>query len=231
MKTLGIIGGIGPESTIDYYKLFISLYRKKKDDGSYPSFIINNIDMKKMLELISEERYIQTADFMVEEIKKLANAGADFGLISSNTPHIVFDLIKEKSPIPLISIVEIACNYAKSIEIERAGLLGTKFTMLGGFYQKTFLQNKIDIEIPNSNDVEIIHNRYMNELVKGKLLPETKKYFLSVVDKLINERDINCLILGGTELPLLLRDKYYRGIELIDTTRLHVEEAIKETFS
>lgn len=231
MKIMGIIGGIGPESTVDYYKLFISLYRKKKDDGSYPSFIINNIDMKKMLELISEERYVQTADFMVEEIKKLANAGVDFGLIASNTPHIAFDLIKEKSPIPLISIVETTCNYVKSIEIGNAGLLGTKFTMLGGFYQKTFLKNKIDIEIPDTNDIDIIHNRYMNELVKGKLLPETKKYFLSIVDKLINEHDISCLILGGTELPLLLRDKFYRGIEFIDTTRLHVEAAIKETFS
>jgi aspartate racemase len=231
MKTLGIIGGIGPESTVDYYKLFISLYRKKKNDGSYPSFIINSIDMKKMLDLISDEKYLETADFMTREIRKIANAGADIGLISSNTPHIVFDLIKEKSPIPLISIVETACNYAKSLEIDKAGLLGTKFTMMGGFYQKIFLKNKIDVEIPDANDVEIIHNRYMNELVKGKFLSETKKYIFDVVDKLINEQNINCLILGGTELPLLLRESYYRGIEIIDTTRLHVEAAIEAVFS
>ncbi len=230
MNTLGIIGGIGPESTIDYYRLFVSKYRVIRNDGSYPSLLINSINMKKMLDLISVGEYDEVTSFITEELNKLAKAGADFGLLASNTPHVVFDKIKETSSIPLISIVEATCEYAKNLNVKRAGLLGTKFTMRGGFYQKVFRNNGFEVILPESIDMELIHNKYMNELVKGNFLPETKKYFLSVIDGLINEHNIDCLILGGTELPLLLKDKHYRGIELLNTTQIHVDAAIKELF-
>lgn len=230
MNTLGIIGGIGPESTIDYYRLFISQYRTIRNDGSYPSLFINSIDMKKMLDLISHSKFDEVAGFITDEIIKLKKAGADFGIIASNTPHIVFDKIREQSSLPLISIVEAACEYAKNLEVVKAGLLGTKFTIKGEFYQKVFNDNGIEIIIPESNEIELLHYKYMNELVKGNFLPETKKQFLNIIDGLINEHNIDCLILGGTELPLLLRDKYYRGIPLLNTAKIHVDAAIKELF-
>ncbi len=230
MNTLGIIGGIGPESTIDYYRLFISKYRVIRNDGSYPSLIINSIDMKKMLDLISNSKFDEVAGFIIDEIIKLKKAGADFGLIASNTPHVVFDKVKETSPIPLISIIEATCEFAKNLDVNRAGLLGTKFTMRGGFYQKVFNDNGIEIIIPGSNEIELIHYKYMNELVKGIFLPETKKQITNIIDSLINEQNIDCLILGGTELPLLLNNKHYRGIELLNTTQIHVDAAVKELF-
>lgn len=226
MKILGIIGGVGPESTIDYYKTLISIYRQKVTDGSYPPILINSIDLQKMVDLITAKKLEEVAEYLLTEINKLKLAGADFGLISANTPHIVFDEIKEKSPIPLISIIEAACDEVKSLGVSKAGLLGTKFTMSSKIYDKVFEKNGIEIVTPDSQDRELIHYKYMNELIKGNFTAETKKYFLNVVDHLINEHNIECLILGGTELPLLLRDKFYRGIRLIDTTLVHVEAAV-----
>lgn len=226
MKILGIIGGVGPESTIDYYKTLISIYRQRVNDGSYPPLLINSINLQKMVDLITAKKFEEVADYLLTEINKLKLAGADFGLISANTPHIVFDDIKDKSTIPLISIIESACDEVKSLDVSKAGLLGTKFTMSSKIYDKVFEKNGIEIITPDSQDRELIHYKYMNELIKGNFTAETKKYFLNVVDHLINEHNIECLILGGTELPLLLRDKFYRGIRLIDTTLVHVEAAI-----
>src|SRR4030042_5490806 len=109
MKTVGIIGGIGPESTIEYYRLIIASYREQKRDGSYPSIIINSIDMKKMLDLIAANELAGVTEYLLGEMKKLALAGADLGLLASNTPHIFFADIQRQSPIPLVSIVEATC--------------------------------------------------------------------------------------------------------------------------
>ncbi len=97
MKTVGIIGGIGPESTIEYYRLIVSSYLEHKKDGNYPAIMINSINMKKMLDLIGDKKFVEVTDFLVEEIRKLAAAGADFALLASNTPHIVFDQVRQLS--------------------------------------------------------------------------------------------------------------------------------------
>ncbi len=129
MKTLGIVGGLGPESTIEYYRTIIALYRERQRDGSYPEFIINSVDLKKGLDLMAANNLTGMADYLLEEIGKLARAGADFGLISANTPHIVFDELASKAPIPLLSIIEATCAAAKARKLKRLALLGTRFTM------------------------------------------------------------------------------------------------------
>src|SRR5215813_9696952 len=134
MKALGIIGGVGPESTIDYYGRIIALYRERTGDGSYPQFLINSINLKKGLDFMEANNLSGMADFLVEEIDKLARAGATFGLISANTPHIVFDEVTSKSPIALISIVETACAAANARKLKRLALFGTRYTMQAAFY-------------------------------------------------------------------------------------------------
>src|SRR5215467_12359463 len=119
MKILGIIGGVGPESTIDYYGRIIALYRQRTGDGSYPQIIINSIDLKKGLDFMDANNLTGMANYLVEEIGKLARAGATFGLISANTPHIVFEEVASSSPIPLISIVEATCATAKERNLKR----------------------------------------------------------------------------------------------------------------
>src|SRR5215472_16317142 len=110
MKTAGIIGGIGPESAIEYYRLIIALYRERKTDGSYPQLIINSIDMQRMRTLIEANNLVDLTEFLLTEIRKLAGAGSEFGALSANTPHLVFDALRRRSPIPLISIVEVTCQ-------------------------------------------------------------------------------------------------------------------------
>src|SRR5438132_6261586 len=127
MKTLGIIGGVGPESTIDYYSTIIARYRERKPDGSYPSFFINSIDLKKMVDLITANDLAGVSQYLLDEIRKLAGAGADFALIAANSPHIVFDDVQRQSPIPLLSIVEATCEAAKVMGLKRVALIGTRF--------------------------------------------------------------------------------------------------------
>src|SRR6266571_7974131 len=163
MKTLGIIGGLGPESTIDYYQRIIALYRERTGDGSYPEFIINSVNLKKGLDFMAANDLAGMADYLLEGIGKLARAGADFGLISANTPHIVFDDVAPKSPIPLISIVEATCAYAKSRKLKRLVLFGTRYTMQADFYPKVLSREGIDLVVPESKDQDFIHNKYFDE--------------------------------------------------------------------
>lgn len=231
MKLIGIVGGIGPESTIDYYRLFISIYRERRPDGGYPPVVINSIDLAKALRLVSSNDLAGLAAYMLEEVRRLARAGATHGLLSSNTPHIVFDELRRASPIPLISIVETACRAAVERKLKRVGLFGTRFTMQGGFYQKVFAREGITVTIPEPGDQEFIHDTYLNELVNGVVLAATRERYIAIARRMKKEHGIEALILGGTELPLLLRDAIGIGMMLLDTARLHVEAAVSEFLS
>jgi aspartate racemase len=231
MKTIGIIGGIGPESTIEYYRQIIALYREQKRDGSYPPIIINSVDMKRMLDLIEAQESAGLTEYLVGEVERLANSGADLGLLASNTPHIVFEDIQRQSPIPLISIVRAACDATKALGITKVGLLGTRFTMQGTFYTRVFAEQGITLVVPGREEQERIHNKYMIELVKGIFLAETRERLLTIVDELKEQQDIQALILGGTEPPLILRDESYKGIPFLDTTKIHVEHAVARMLS
>jgi len=231
MKTLGIIGGIAPESTIDYYRSIIALYRERTRDGSYPPLLINSIDLTKMLGLIGAGDLSGAAAYLTGEVIKLARAGAEFGLLASNTPHIVFEEIQQQSPIPLISIVESTCRAGQALALKRVGLFGTRFTMQGRFYPEVFSRHEITISVPGLKEQDYIHDKYMNELVSGIFQDVTRQRFLSIADRLIEQEGIQGLILGGTELPFLLRDVADRKIPFLDTTRIHVDAAVTEMLS
>jgi len=227
-KLIGIIGGIGPESTIDYYRLFVSIYREHRPEGGYPPLLINSIDLARVLKLVSSGDLEGLAAYVLEEIHRLARAGATHGLLSSNTPHIVFDEVESVSPIPLISIVETACGAAAGRKHTRVGLFGTRFTMQGGFYQKVFAREGIEVVLPAPGDQEFIHDTYLNELVNGIFRAETRERYATIARQMKAEKRIEALILGGTELPLLLRDAIGIGVTLLDASRLHVERAVSE---
>ena len=231
MKTLGIVGGIGPESTIEYYRLIVAAYRLRKPDGSFPPVIINSIDMTKMLGLIGSNEMQAVTDYLVGEVNKLSKAGADFGLFAANTPHIVFNEIYERARMPLISIVEAACDAARSRNLARLGLFGTRFTMQGSFYPDVFSRMGLQVVTPEGIDQDFIHDKYMHELVHGEYLDETRRRLLEIVDRLIDQQHIDGLILGGTELPFILKDETYRGIPFLDTTRIHVDRAVTRMLS
>ena len=228
MKTLGIIGGIGPESTVEYYRTIISLYRQQLRDGSYPPLLINSIDLKREIEMVERHDRAGLTLFIAEEVERLARAGAHIALIASNTPHIVFDEVAQRSTLPLLSIVETASAEAKRRGLKRAALFGTRFTMMGSFYPKVFSREGIELIIPDSEDREFVHDKYMNELVQGTFLPETRSELLHIVERMADEKGADSVLLAGTELPLILKDETHRGIPLIDTMRIHAAAAVAE---
>ncbi|MEY2483518.1 MAG: aspartate racemase [Verrucomicrobiota bacterium] len=231
MKTLGIIGGIGPESTIDYYKTIVALYRERNPDGSYPPLVINSIDMQRIVRMFEAgELEKLTADFAAE-LEKLHRAGVDFALLAANTPHLVFDDLQRRSPLPLISIVEATCAAAKARGLKRIGLFGTRFTMQATFYRDVFSREGIAVVVPDAADQDYIHEKYMGELVPGIFLPETRAGLLVIVDRLTEQTAIEGVILGGTELPLILREPAHNGIPFFNTTRIHAEAAVERMFS
>lgn len=228
MTRIGIVGGIGPESTVEYYKLMVSAYLDRNRDGNYPQILINSINMKRMLDLIGAGQLDEVATFLSAEIGRLARAGADMALLASNTPHIVFDRLRQMSALPLISIVEAACDAAESRNLRCVGLFGTRFTMQGGFYQKVFSGRNIAVVTPAADEQDFIHRKYMEELVLGVLKPETRAALIEIARNLKAREHIEALVLGGTELPLILKDTDDVGVPLLDTTRIHVASVMAQ---
>jgi len=228
IKTVGIVGGIAPESTIEYYRAIVAGYREHSRDGDYPAIIINSINLRRMIDLVTANQLDAVADYVLEAIEKLARAGADFAVLASNTPHIVFDELRARSPLPLISIVEAACTEAKTRGLKRLGLFGTRFTMRARFYPEVFAKAGIEIVLPDEAEQDYIHNHYMDELINGIFLPETKERLLEIAGNLRERSRVDGLILGGTELPLILREPEHNGIAFLDTTQIHVSRIISE---
>lgn len=218
-----MIGGIGPESTIDYYKRLLDGTQKRNPGGPQPAIIINSIDLQKGLALLGANQLNELTEYIVPEIMRLKGAGADFGFLAANSPHIVFDDISRRSPIPLISIVEATCAEAKKRGLRKLGLFGTRFTMEGRFYPEVFARAGITLAVPKLEERDYIHDKYLNELIPGKFLPETRDGLLKIARRLRDQDGIEALILGGTELPLILTDSSILGIPYLDTTQIHVE--------
>lgn len=228
MRTVGILGGIGPESTVDYYRGIIASYRQQRPDGSSPSILINSISVAKLLGWMGAGQLSSVIDYLADELQKLVRAGADFGIIAANTPHIVFDDLQRRSPIPLISIVEATCAEAKKQGIRTAALLGTRFTMQASFYLDVFSREGIAVVVPDEAEQAYIHEKYVGELLANTFLPETRDKLLEIIHRMKEQEQIQAVILGGTELPLLLRDEAASDIPLLDTTQIHVQAVVAE---
>jgi len=228
MKTVGIIGGIAPESTIVYYREIIAAYRARRQDGSYPAILLNSIDLQRIVALVGANERDRLVAYLVEELGKLARAGADFAVLASNTPHLVFAELQGQSPLPLISIVEAACAEAQRLGLKKVGLFGTRFTMQGGVYQDVFGRAGIGVALPTADEQAYIHEKYMGELIQAILLPETRAGLLSIAERMQARQGIEGLVLGGTELPLLLTEAAHNGLPFLDTTRIHVERIVAQ---
>lgn len=231
MRTLGIVGGIAPESTIAYYRLIVASYRKQKRDGSYPSIVITSIDLNRVLTLVSAQKLEELAAYLLGEVMRLVRAGADFALLASNTPHLVFEELRSQSPIPLISIVEAACAATVALRVKKVALFGTRFTMRAPFYPEVFARAGLAVIAPSADEQNYIHERYMGELIEGVCRDETRERLLGIVHALRLREGIEGVILGGTELSLLFRDGVDVEVPLLDTTRIHAESAVSQLLS
>jgi len=183
--------------------------------------------MEKMLAMIANKEFDDVTRLLVSELEKLVAAGADFGLLASNTPHIVFDRVRQLSPLPLISIVEETCQKALEMNLHCVALFGTKFTMQGEFYDQVFSEQGIQVFVPDEIDQNYIHNKYMGELIKGVVVNETRAELIAIAAKMKVAHNIQGLILGGTELSLILENDDVPDIHVLDTTEIHVESILK----
>jgi aspartate racemase len=225
VATLGIVGGLGPESTIDYYRRILGEW-KRDDPSSSPSIIIDSLDVDRGLRFVEHDRPA-LVEYLSASLSRLAAAGADFAAMAANTPHVVFDDLVARSPIPMVSIVEACMEEAQRRDLRRLGLLGTRFTMEGSFYPTVFARRGITIVAPNAKERGWIHDSYIGQLLKGDFRDETRSGVISVIERLRDGEKIDGVILGGTELTLLLSAPVVAGIPALDTTALHVDAIVK----
>jgi len=227
-KRLGVVGGMGPESTIAYYRAIVAAARDLRPAAPYLPVLINSVDVQKVLALVGENSLEILTDYLVAEIDVLAKAGATLGLLAANTPHIVFDDVRRRSPIPLVSIVEATRDAALERGLTRLGLFGTKFTMQGRFYPEVFSKSGLELVRPHDDEQAFIHEKYVGELLKNVFLPETRASLLQIVSAMKNRDHVQGIILAGTELPLLLTADTTSELPLLDTTQLHVLATVKQ---
>lgn len=225
MKKIGIIGGIGPESTVDYYKLIIGAFHEKQADLGYPEIIIYSANLSSLMRILEANDLENLTDWLLEKVVSLQKAGAEFAVIGSNTPHIVFDEVSSRSPIPMLSIIEETCKNAKKRGHKKLGLLGTKFTMESDFFKKPFGNNEMAVIVPEKEDQELIHHRLFSEIELGIIKDSTRAELLSIIKKMIDRHSIDAVILGCTELPLILNQDEF-GIPFLNTTAIHAESIV-----
>lgn len=226
MKKIGIIGGIGPESTLDYYKLIIGAFHKRQPElGGYPEIIIYSANLADFMKILESKKLAYLSDWLLEKVVALHKAGAEFAAIGCNASHIVFREVSSRAPIPMLSIVEETRKKTESLGIHKVGLMGTKFTMESDFFMTAFGESKIEVLVPEHKDQELIDHRLLSEIELGIIKDSTRKELLSIVEKMIEQHSIEALILGCTELPLIL-DKDEFGIPFLNTTAIHAESIV-----
>jgi len=229
MKRIGIIGGIGPESTMDYYRRIIDLFKIKGDGLTYPEIVIYSADLAALMRLVDEGaasgHWDRLIDWLSERVAALHAAGAQFGVIGSNTPHVVFDEVQARSPIPLLSIVAATCRHAQGLGVRKLGLLGTRFTMTSDFYANHFLRHDMALVVPDAAERDRIQHLLFTEIELGIIREPTRQELLAIAKKMIHEHGIQALILGCTELPLILQENAY-DIPFLNTTALHVQAIV-----
>ena len=161
MRIAGMIGGLGPESTIDYYRTILARFRVLKPGHGSPPILISSLDIDKGIAMLDANKLDELAEYLAAAAQSLARAGADFGFIAANTPHLVFDEVQRRSPIPLLSIISATTKHAASLGLKRVGLFGTGFTMRARFYPEGFAQAGIALVTPTEPERELIHRKYM----------------------------------------------------------------------
>ncbi|MDI9766897.1 amino acid racemase [Pantoea dispersa] len=228
MKKIGLIGGIGPESTLLYYKKLTSRANKIRGGEFFPAFSIESLNVFQVLDFCRSNDYAGLTAYMMTGINNLIAGGAELIALTGNTPHIVFDELQKRSTVPMISIVETASAWAGKEGIQKAGLLGTTFTMREDFFKKPFRNRGIQIISPSHHEIELIGEKISSELEHGIVRPKTQQVFSRIIERMVEEDGIDCIILGCTELPVLMKD-ISLPVKILDTLEVHVDELLAQS--
>ena len=231
MKRIGIVGGLGPETTLYYYRALLDISYQIQGKYSGLEVVIYNLNNQEVEPLMfAPDKSAELATKLNEAIQHLQQAGADFAIIACNTAHIVFDAVNARSSIPLLSIVEETCKAVKRLNLTKVGLFGSNVTMQSGIYPDAFLKKGIDVSVPKIEEQAYIAKQIKEELLFGIVHDATRQRFLKIVQRMINDESIQGLILGCTEIPLLLGKVRYE-IPFFDTAKIHAESALRYSLS
>src|SRR5690242_126542 len=224
MPMVGLVGGLGPESTVDYYRRIIDRWQKI-DPATTPPMVIDSLDPSEALRLVAGDR-TAFVDYIFGSIRRLEGAGVDFIAITANTPHLAFDELAARASVPMLSIVEVCADEAKRRRLGRPLLLGTRFTMEAQFYPSVLARHGLTTVVPDEADRTWVHARYVDQLLKGEFRDETRDELVALVARLRDTQAVDGVVLGGTELPLLMRAQEVAGLPVLDTTELHVRAIV-----
>ncbi|MBN1881273.1 MAG: aspartate/glutamate racemase family protein [Deltaproteobacteria bacterium] len=224
-KTIGILGGLSPESTVVYYETIVTEYRDRFGDQHYPEIIMYSVDFDEYTEWFVAGKWEDAGRNMAEKFEHMRAAGADFGLIASNTPHRALDTITANTTLPILSIVAVTADAVKKAKVKTVGLLGTRFTMQEEFYRRGLEDAGIAALIPEGEDLDRVHEIIYTELVRHIITDESRTEYLHIIDRLI-ERGAGGIILGCTEIPLLIKPGDL-SVPVFDTTAIHAEAALE----
>lgn len=225
VKRIGILGGISHESTIKYYELILKKYFENFKNYYYPEIVIFSLDFQKFTDFEDNKDIDGYIDYIMEGINSLQNSKVDFIIMAANSPHAVFDSVKDKAKVPMLSIAEVTAENARQQEIKKLLLLGIKFTMESTFYQKVCNDKGIEVITPNETEQDEINKIIFDELCIGKFTNESKKRLLEIIEGY----DVEGVILGCTELPLILNPED-SDKKLLNTLKLHAEATLEYAF-
>ncbi len=223
-KRIGILGGMSPESTTEYYQYITHTYTERFGDYGYPETIIYSVSFQPYVDWPKEDRWDLVTQGLSEAARRLEAAGADFIIIATNTMHLVFDQVQASVNVPMLSLLDAVGEAILARGMKTVGLLGTKFTMEKAFYQDALAQKGITVLVPDADGREYVNNVIYDELVAGQIRDESRAGFVAIIKKLA-ARGAEGVILGCTEIPLLVSETD-AGIPLFDTTAIHAEAAL-----
>lgn len=224
MKTIGILGGMTPESTVTYYETIIREYERLRGDYAFPQIIVYSVSFQKIVDLMNAGDWTGIESILKNKIDSLSAAGADMIVIATNTMHLLYDELQRHSPLPILSIIDAVAEIILEDDINTAGLLGTKFTMGKTFYQEGLARHGIQTLTPSSAQQEEINTIIFNELGKGLFTEESRRRYLEIIDDL-HEKGAAGIVLGCTEIPLLIKPEH-TSLPLYDTAAIHARKAL-----
>ena len=230
MKTIGMIGGMSWESSIEYYRIINEGVKGKLGGLHSAKSVMYSVDFAEIETLQHEGRWEEATQAMVEAAKHVEAGGADFVIICTNTMHKMAEEVEAAIHIPLLHIVDATAEAIKALGLQVVGLLGTNFTMEQDFYRGRLVERHgLEVLIPEEQDREIVHRVIYDELVLGVIKPESRSQYERIIEKLI-EAGAQGIILGCTEIGLLVKDEDSR-VPLFDTTSIHAVAAVEYALS
>jgi aspartate racemase len=224
MKKIGILGGMSPESTTLYYEHITRTYTAQYGDYGYPEILIYSVSFQKFVDWQRNGQWDEAAREMAAALERLRLAGADFGLIATNTMHFVFDEVQRAVRMPLLSIVDATVEAILGAGLQSVGLLGSVFTMRERFFLDVLERSGIAALVPEPDDQLQVHEVIFQELCRGEIRPESRRLFLEIIERL-RDRGAQGIVLGCTEIPLLLQPEHCE-LPLFNTALLHAGKAL-----